>query len=166
MPAAQTKDALIAACEAEFGKLTAAIAGLPVAVASAPDADGWSIRAVVAHRAHWIDLFLGWWDDGKAGRSVHMPAEGYGWGDLKAYNAQLATDQSDLSWDDAMRLLVDRHQKLMAVLNELDEAQLYGAPMIGGNGKWTAGRYAEAAGASHYRSALKFVRRRLREAQP
>jgi hypothetical protein len=36
--------------------------------------------------------------------------------------------------------------------------------MPGGTG-WTTGRYAEAAGPSHYRSAAKFIRKCLREAE-
>jgi hypothetical protein len=30
--------------------------------------------------------------------------------------------------------------------------------MKGGGNKWTTGRWAEASGASHYRSAAKYVR--------
>jgi len=32
----------------------------------------------------------------------------------------------------------------------------------GGDAGWTAGRYAEAAGASHFRSASKYIRAELR----
>lgn len=162
MPAATNRDDLIAACEREFAKLSGLLDGVTEAEASAPDADGWSIRDVIAHRAHWIALFLRWWSDGRAGREVHMPDAGVGWGDLKTYNAALRDRNAELSHDEARKRLRDGHGALMDLLDRLDDADLYGGPMVGGNGKWTAGRYAEAAGASHYRSAAKFVRGRLR----
>ncbi|MEL6645612.1 MAG: ClbS/DfsB family four-helix bundle protein [Pseudomonadota bacterium] len=162
MPAATTKADLIAVCEKDFAKLQKTLAGIDAPLATRPFEDGITIKDTVAHRAHWIDLFLGWWADGQAGRTVHMPAEGYGWHELKAYNAQLRADQAGLPWAEATAMLADRHAALMALLGGLDDAALYGGPMVGGNGTWTAGRYAEAAGASHYRSALKFVRGCLR----
>ena len=45
-----------------------------------------------------------------------------------------------------------------------DEATLYGVPMPGGTG-WARGRYAEAAGPSHFRSAAKYVRARVKAAR-
>ena len=162
MPAATTKAQLIAVCEKDYAKLATALAGIDTAIASQAFEDGITIKDIVAHRAHWIDLYLGWWADGQAGRTVHMPAEGYGWGDLKAYNALLRDRYAGLTWPEACARLAARHAALMAQLGELDDAALYAVPMVGGNGKWTAGRYAEAAGASHYRSALKFIRACLR----
>ena len=164
MPAATNKSDLIAACEKEYAKLTALLDALDPGLATAPDAEGWSIKDVLAHRAHWVALYLDWYADGAAGRPVHMPAEGYGWNQLKPYNAALRDRQSGVSWDEARTLLASRHKELMDHLASLDDAALYGGPMTGGNGKWTTGRYAEAAGASHYRSAAKFVRQRKREA--
>ena len=162
MPAAATKSALLATTEKEFARLTKLLDTVDDATATDPDPDGWSIRDVIAHRAHWIALYLGWFADGAAGRPVHMPAKGYGWGDLRAYNAALRTRQASLTWDEARGLLATRHADLVAHLTAEDDATLYGAPMIGGNGTWTAGRYAESAGPSHYRSAAKFIRKRLR----
>ena len=162
MPAATNKTDLIAACEAEFEKLRTLIDTLDDETALAPRDEGISIKDVVGHRAHWIDLWLGWDADGRAGRAVHMPAEGYKWSELKPYNARVREQQSDLSWHEARLLLGDRHKALMGQLESLSEDDLYGHPMPGGNGKWTAGRYAESAGSSHYRSALKVIRGWLR----
>ncbi|MEL6798517.1 MAG: ClbS/DfsB family four-helix bundle protein [Pseudomonadota bacterium] len=164
MPAATTKADLIAVCEMDFAKLMDTLKEVSPDLAIRPFEDGVTIKDTVGHRAHWIDLFLGWWADAQAGREVHTPAKGYKWSDLKAYNAKLRADQADLAWSDARALLEDRHAALMALLSTVDDAALYGGPMTGGNGKWTAGRYAEASGASHYRSARKFIRACLRSA--
>jgi hypothetical protein len=165
MPAAQDKSALIAACEKEFAKLADLIAEIDDEVAGRPYDDGISIKDVIGHRAYWIDLWLGWDQAGHGGQDVHMPAEGYKWSELKALNEAVRNRQRDLGWQDVRTLLRDRHNALMKRLSDMSEDALYGAAMAGGNGKWTAGRYAESAGSSHYRSAAKFVRACLRNAK-
>lgn len=163
MPAT-TRDALIAVTEREYAKLSAAIEPIPDDVALATDADGISIKDVVAHRAHWLALFARWYADGMAGKTVHFPDEGYKWNELPRYNADLRARQAGLSWAQAKALLAERHQALLAFLRDRDDAELYGAPMQGAHNDWTPGRWAEAAGPSHYRSATKYIRARLGEA--
>lgn len=166
MPAATNRAELLDVTGREYARLDAQLRDLPGKIACMKDVDDTSIKDVVAHRAHWIDLFLGWFADGQAGREVCIPAPGYSWADLKAYNAELRARQSGLSWDEARAMLAARHDALCRFLADQRDAGLYGAPMVGGNGKWTAGRYAEAAGPSHYRSAAKYVRARLRDVAP
>ncbi|MDJ0686487.1 MAG: ClbS/DfsB family four-helix bundle protein [Alphaproteobacteria bacterium] len=160
--AATKKSDLLAVAAKEFAKLEKLIAPVDADRALVKDEDDTSIKDIVAHRAHWIDLFLGWYADGMAGKEVHFPAEGYKWNQLKAYNADLRARQSGLGWDAAREGLADRHAALMAFLEGLDDADLYGGPMKGANNNWTPGRWAEAAGPSHYRSAAKYIRARLR----
>ncbi|MEO0913868.1 MAG: ClbS/DfsB family four-helix bundle protein [Pseudomonadota bacterium] len=70
--------------------------------------------------------------------------------------------QAELGWEAARAWLVERHTALLVFIAGLSEAALYGGVMIG-HDKWSVGRFAEASGASHYRSAVKFVRKALRE---
>lgn len=160
MPAT-TRAELLAVTTGEYAKLAALIASLD-ADQAAWAVDGTSIKDVVGHRAHWIKLFLGWYHDGMAGKPVHFPAESYKWNDLKRYNAELRQRQADLDWSAARALLEDRHEALHRFMGEKTEAELYGGPMQGANNNWTPGRWAEAAGPSHYRSASKFIRSVLR----
>ena len=117
-----------------------------------------SIKDVIGHRAHWISLFLGWYKDGLAGKEVYFPAKGYKWNELKKYNKQLRADQKSLKWEDAVLLLNKNHKKLVKFMNDHSNAELYKNPMKGANNNWTPGRWAEAAGPSHYRSASKYIR--------
>lgn len=163
MPAT-TKLELLTVTDREYAKLARLIADLSETDALIPDDDDTSIKDVIGHRAHWIDLFLGWYADGQAGKQVTFPAPGYKWNQLKAYNADLRAAQKDLTWDGARRILYRNHQRLTKLLSELSDAELYGGPMKGGENHWTTGRWAEAAGASHYRSAAKFIRKALKTA--
>ena len=163
MPAATTKFELQDTTVREYDKLVALIAPLCVSQAMKKREDDTSIKDVIAHRAHWIDLFLGWHADGLAGREVHFPAPGYNWSQLKAYNANLREQQANLEWDEARASLGSRHKALLAFIASSSNTDLYGGPMKGARNDWASGRWAEAAGASHYRSAAKWIRACLRK---
>ncbi|WP_299651513.1 ClbS/DfsB family four-helix bundle protein [uncultured Tateyamaria sp.] len=156
--AADNKHDLVAVTEKEFGKLERLIASLEPDIAMKTLEDDTCIKDIIGHRAHWIELFLGWYADGQAGKPVFFPAEGYKWNDLKRYNADLRQRQADLDWPDAVALLRDNHARLTSFIADQSDDTLYGGPMKGANNAWTPGRWAEAAGASHYRSASKFIR--------
>ena len=162
MPAATNKDDLIAVTEKQYAKLHALIVQIPDAQAMQKREDDTSIKDVIAHRAHWIQLFLGWYSDGKAGRDVHFPAPGYKWSNLRAFNADLRAKQVNLDWDHAYHHLATSHQALLTFLLMHSDAELYGGPMKGANNFWTPGRWAEAAGASHFRSARKWIKKCVR----
>ncbi|MEL6959769.1 MAG: ClbS/DfsB family four-helix bundle protein [Pseudomonadota bacterium] len=163
MPAATTRTDLINVTEKEYQKLQTLIEPIEAATALRKRSDDTSIKDIIAHRAHWVRLFLGWYKDGRAGQTVHFPAEGYKWNDLKAYNAMLRQSQTHLGWDEARAELRVSHAALRAFLDGHSNADLYGGPMRGANNAWTTGRWAEAAGPSHYRSAAKYIRACLRE---
>jgi len=57
--AAETKAALIAITAKEFAKLDQLIVSLDADFAMEKRDDDTSIKDIIAHRAHWIDLFLG-----------------------------------------------------------------------------------------------------------
>jgi len=168
MPATSKKE-LLSLTEKEYEKLQRVLDDIPAMLRLEKDADETSPKDIVGHRAHWIQLFLGWYHAGRDGREVFFPAKGYKWNDLKRYNAELRQKQAGLSWLSARSLLETGHAELLALLESLEDDDLYGGPMKGANNDWTTGRWAEAAGASHYRSACKYLRQRLRaynEARP
>ncbi len=162
MPAAATKEELAAVTAEEYDKLSRLLESVDPEQALAKDDEDTSIKDTVAHRAHWIGLFLGWYHDGLAGKDVHFPAEGYKWNELKRYNGDLRAQQADLGWSEARAGLAQAHLELTNFIATTNDADLYGGPMVGANNKWTPGRWAEAAGPSHYRSAGKYIRSRLR----
>lgn len=146
----------------EFDKLDALLRTIDADAAKEKDEEDTSIKDVVGHRAHWIDLFFGWYADGMAGKKVAFPAPGYKWNELKRYNADLRKSQADMDWTAALAMLRDRHHRLFDWMRERSQDELYGGPMKGANNDWSPGRWAEAAGPSHYRSAHKYIRSRLK----
>ncbi len=158
MPAATNRADLIATTEKEFTKLGALLEGVDNDLAKCQFEDGVSIKHVIGHRAHWTGMFFDWFRQGQETGAADIPAKGYKWNQLKEYNAKLRDDQAGLSWGEVRMMLDDSHARLLAFITGMSDADLYGGPMKGGGNKWTMGRWAEASGASHYRSAAKYVR--------
>ncbi|NMG37958.1 ClbS/DfsB family four-helix bundle protein [Chelativorans sp. ZYF759] len=160
--AATQKAQLEALTAKEFERLYMLLQPIDANAAMEKDVDHTSIKDVVGHRAHWIELFLGWYADGMAGKEVAFPAPGYKWNELKRYNTDLGKRQADLDWPAALAMLRDQHLRLVDWMSDRSQEELYGGPMKGAKNDWTPGRWAEAAGPSHYRSASKYVRSRLK----
>lgn len=161
--AAKTKTELLDVTQKEFEKLSKLLVAMDSDTALKKRDDETCIKDVIGHRAHWIDLFFGWYTDGLAGKDVYFPAEGYKWNDLKRYNADLRRSQIDLDWPGAIEMLQTRQAKLTNFIEGCSEKELYGGPMKGANNAWSPGRWAEAAGGSHFRSASKYLRSCLRD---
>ncbi|MGH1576399.1 ClbS/DfsB family four-helix bundle protein [Planktotalea sp.] len=157
MPAATNKADLLKVTQKEFAKLEALMDSVSPELAMHKEEDI-SIKDVIAHRAHWVGLFLGWHRDGQAGKQVYFPAKGYKWNDLPSYNAALRAEQKDVDWQEACEMIAKAHNALLSFIDVHSDEALYGGPMRGANNKWTTGRWAEAAGPSHYRSAAKYLR--------
>lgn len=156
--AAKSKSELIDITEKEFKKLKKLLETIDTDTAMEKREEETSVKDVIAHRAHWIDLFLGWYGDGQSGKAVFFPAEGYKWNDLKRYNADLRERQSNLDWPSALDLLQLNYDRLIEFIEGCSEEELYGGAMKGAKNAWTPGRWAEAAGPSHFRSASKYLR--------
>lgn len=161
--AATNRQELMDVHRREYEKLQVLLVQVTPKTALKKREDDTSIKDVIAHRAHWIDLFFGWYADGLAGNPVFFPAKGYKWNDLKRYNADLRVAQADMGWPAALAMLNSRFEKLSDFIRSHSDAQLYGGPMKGAKNAWAAGRWAEAAGPSHFRSASKYIRACLRE---
>lgn len=158
--AAASKRDLLRMTETEFENLRQAVDGLPAILRLEKDADGITPKDIIGNRAHWIDLYLGWIRNSQAGKVLVLPIAGHEWNGRKRYDADLRQRQSGLSWRSACSLLETNHAELLALIERLPNGQLYGGPMKGAKTRWSAGRWAEAAGASHYRSAAEYLRRR------
>lgn len=163
--AAINKDELRTVTEKEFAKLAKLLDALDEETANRPDADdGVSIKQVIGHRVHWMELFFGWYEDGKAGKEVEVPAPGTKWNQLKPYNAKVYEAAAKQSWPDVLAQLKERHTAFLGLIDSLQNDTLYAKHIYPWTNDWTLGRWAESSGPSHYRSAAKFVRKVKREA--
>ena len=162
MPAAKNRLELLTVTKNEFAKLTRILETVSEnnAVQSIDGAE--TILDIVLHRANWVHLFLGWVEDGRAGKQVSTPAEGYKWNQLKAYNAAVRQQYAEVGWVEARERLEAAHAALMTFIRDETDDTLYVPHLHPWMNDWTIGRWAEASGGSHYRSASKYIRSVLR----
>lgn len=163
MPAATNKSDLLAVFDKDLAKLRKTLASVDEGKSSlsTPD-DTATIRGVLAHRIHWMGMFHTWYEDGLADREVHVPAKGYKWNQLKEYNAPIYAKGDETSWGELLSQFDEACEKLRAFIETRDEDELYIGGVHSWTGKWTLGRYAEASGPSHFRSANTYIRKALR----
>jgi len=166
MPAAANKTDLLAVFDKDLAKLHKTLDSVDEAKASLSTADDdVTIKGVIAHRTHWMGMFHGWYRDGVAGREVHVPAKGYKWNQLKEYNAPLYEKGNETPWADLLSDFEAACDKLRRFIAAQDDGTLYTDGAHAWTGKWTLGRYAEASGPSHFRSANTYIRKALRNAR-
>jgi hypothetical protein len=164
MPAAKNKDELLKILETEYIKLQKTLSSVDTALAIIPSKDDEAtIKDTIAHRTHWMGLFNKWYSDAKNGLAVQTPAEGYKWNQLKEYNGMVREASRPRSWEVIHADFKKAHADLTALLTSLDNKTLYTPHLYPWMNNWTLGRWAEASGPSHYRSANKYVRKIIRE---
>lgn len=164
MPAATNAQDLLAVFDKELARLQKTLDGVDEAMASRHTADdAVTIKGVIAHRTHWIGLFFDWYADGVAGKTVETPAPGVKWNQLKAYNAPIYEAANGRRWSDLRAEFDAATARLRAFIAESDDALLYEPGLYDWMNTWTIGRWAEASGPSHFRSANSYIRKVLRE---
>lgn len=166
MPAATNKTDLLAVFDKDLAKLRKTLEAVDETSScfSTPN-DDTTIKGVIAHRTHWMGMFHGWYEDGIAKREVHVPAKGYKWNQLKEYNAPLYARGNETPWLDLLSDFDHACNKLRVFIESQDNALLYTSGAVSWTGKWTLGRFAEASGPSHFRSANTYIRKALRNAR-
>lgn len=164
MPAATNKTDLLAAFDKDYAKLMTTLCDVDedTAVLATKD-DPTTIKGILAHRIHWMGLFFGWYEAGKAGETVHVPAKGYKWNQLKDYNRPIYHAGNDRSWTGLLADFEAAVARLRAFLDAHSDAELYTVGRYDWTGKWGVGRWAESAGPAHFRSANTYIRKVLRE---
>lgn len=166
MPAATNKPELLSTFDKGLAKLRKTLDEIneETSTLSASD-DTTTIKGIIAHRTHWMGMFHRWYEDGVSGREVFLPAKGYKWNQLKAYNAPLYAKGNDTSWAELLSEFEAACDRLRTFIEAHDDHDLYASGVYGWTGKWTLGRYAEASGPSHFRSANTYIRKALRTAR-
>lgn len=166
MPAATNKSDLLVVFDKDLAKLCKTLEAIDdeQSSLSLPD-DDVTIRGILAHRTHWMGMFHLWYEDGIAGRKVFVPAEGYKWNQLKEYNAPLFERGNETPWAELRSGFDLACDRLRTFIEAHGDSELYANGVHTWTGKWTLGRYIEASGPSHFRSANTYIRKVLRNSE-
>jgi hypothetical protein len=161
-----TKAALLDAIHTERSLLERKFAGLtPEQMVWPGSMDDWSVKDILAHLVDWEQRFIGWYEAGRRGEPVHVPAPGMKWSDLAELNRQVYERHRDRPLEDVLADFRDSYAQILALVEGMSEQEILEA----GHYAWTGGQnlvgFIAANTCRHYRWARNQIRTtRIRKA--
>jgi len=118
-----------------------------------------NLHDVLIHLNEWHNLLLDWVVSNQSGHEKQFLKEGYNWRTYGEMNEEITKDNQNSSYEDALSKFVESHQKVMALLNNFSNEELFeknAFPWVGGS---TLGSYFVSTTSSHYEWASKKIRK-------
>ncbi len=162
----ESKQALMDDIRATHDSLCARLAEIPKARWHEPGVwgDGWTLCDLVAHLAEWQHMFLGWYEDGLRGATPEMPAPGFKWSETPRLNRAI-WEKHRLRSHVAVRAEFESgYSRIVHIVEALTPQQLLRPGHFAWTGKHPVATYIGPNTASHYRFAIKVIKRFLRDA--
>lgn len=121
-----------------------------------------NVRDVLMHLHHWHLLMREWYEVGMNGEKPHMPAEGYTWKTTPALNQWIQQHYSDTTLTTAKVLLQDSYEDVLKLIRDHSDEELFTKKRYAWTGSTSLGAYLISATWSHYRWALKLIKKCLK----
>jgi hypothetical protein len=126
--------------------------------------DGWTLSDLVAHLAEWQRMFLGWYEDGLRGAMPEMPAAGFKWSQTPRLNRAIWEKHRSRSRAAVQADFDSGYSRIVHVVEALSPQQLLRPGHFEWTGKYPLTTYLGPNTASHYRFAIKVIKRWLKGA--
>jgi len=166
MARATSKAELLAEIARERRKLEVLLALIPADRKLEEVADGFSVKDLLAHRAEWGRMLLGWYIQARAGAHPAVPSAEFKWNQLPALNAQIHRRFAEAPLERVETDFTEVHDQLSAVVEAMTGDELFVPAYYPFTGSTTLAAYVTSASAAHYRSAAKLIRRWWKAQQP
>ncbi len=125
--------------------------------------DSWSLKDLVAHLDVWARMCLDWYRRGLSGEDFPIPAEGYTWRRTPELNRRIQRDHRDDAWSDVQARLERAHLELLTLVDNASEEELLTPSVHRWTGSSQLATYIAANSSSHYRAAIRFLKRWKRQ---
>ncbi|MDR1691742.1 MAG: ClbS/DfsB family four-helix bundle protein [Oscillospiraceae bacterium] len=169
MPRATTKPELTISADAQFTKLWHLIDSLTEEERNAAFNFGedkqeahWkrdkNLRDVLVHLYEWHQLLLNWVSANRNGENKPFLPSPYNWKTYGGMNVGFTEKHRATPYADAKAMLLDSHQKVMALLDSLSDDELFQKGYFSWTGTSTLGSYCVSVTASHYDWAMKKIK--------
>ncbi len=160
----KSKKELIDDIRSEHDSLCARLAEIPHARwnESGVWGDGWTLSDLVAHLAEWQEMFLVWYEDGLRGATPSLPAPGYRWSETPKLNQTIWAKHRSRPHAAILAEFDSGYSRILKVVDALSSQQLLESGHYGWTGKHSLTTYLGPNTASHYRFAIKAIRRWLK----
>jgi hypothetical protein len=141
-PKIETKAQLIAKMRDSRAALLKVVGKIPQEAMDRPGVVvAWSAKDVLAHVAHWQDLYLGWWAAAQRDETPEVPAPGYTWKDLDRINHQIYLAHCGQPLEDVLEYLHETFERFMAAIEATPEEDLFRPGLYAFTGKATLARW-------------------------
>ena len=159
----QSKQALIADIQTQHDLLCERLHEIPKSRGREPGVwgDGWTLTDLVAHLAEWQFMFLTWYEDGLKGVTPKMPSPGYKWNETPKLNRAIWAKHRFRSVGAVRAEFDSGFSRIVGIVEALAPEQLLVPGHFCWTGKNSLGTYLAPNTASHYRFALKVIKRWL-----
>lgn len=121
--------------------------------------DGWTLSDLVAHLAEWQHMFLGWYEDGLRGVTPQMPAPGYKWSQTPRLNRAIWERHRSRPQAAVWADFDSGYSRIVQIVEALSPEQLLDSGHYEWTGKHPLMTYIGPNTASHYRFAIKAIKR-------
>jgi hypothetical protein len=162
-----SKDALMEDIRTTHDAFCALLADIPAARQREPGVwgDRWNICDLVAHLAEWQRLFLDWHRQGqKEGARLQGPAPGYKWSELPRLNRAIWAKHRRRSATSVRADFDAGYEEILRLVERLSPESLLTPGYFAWTGKYPLTTYLAPDTASHYRFAIKVIKRWQRSA--
>jgi hypothetical protein len=156
-----SKQDLLTQIETEHARFVDLIDALPTRSRTETGVWGedWTAKDLVAHLTEWEQMFLRWHRAGLAGKQPQMPAPGYKWSETPRLNHEIWRRHKDASWKRTRAAFDASYQEILALAKSLREEELLEPGRFAWTKKNPLTTYLGANTASHYRTAVKIIKR-------
>lgn len=118
-----------------------------------------NIRDVLIHLYAWQVLLIDWLEANENGKARDFLPEGYNWRNYGEMNVEFRDKYQATSYEEALDLLANSHQKVMKLLDRFTNEELFSKKVFPWTGNNTLGAYFVSNTSSHYDWALKKIRK-------
>lgn len=160
MPRARTKQELLDFGSMEYEKLTELVSSFSAEEQTDLRVfDNRSIKDVLAHLTDWLLLVFAWEEEGKQGHKPAIPAAGYTWNDLPAFNEMLYQKSLHLSLEAVVAGLQQAHMEAMDRIAAHTEEDLETKGKLAWTKTTSLASYYASCTSSHYVWASGLIRK-------
>lgn len=162
-----TKAELLGQAAESFQALVAVIEGFPPETRAAEfafDDRDRAVRDVVVHLVAWHRMFLDWAGSNAAGTPRDFFPDGFTWKTYPELNARIQRDAVGTPLDSALDELRETHARVLELVEDLTDDELFVKKHFGWTGSTSLGAYAVSATSSHYAWAMAKLRKHRRTA--
>ena len=166
MPRAANKTELLAAADAQFGKLWKLIDSMgpeeQTATFGFDDRDK-NLRDVLVHLYEWHQMVENWHRIGTPeGRMPDVPGKGYTWKTLPDLNLEIWKRYQNISLEDSKKMLRESHKMAIALVESHSNEELFDKGVYKWTKSSTLGAYFVSSMPSHYDWAMMKIKKHIK----